>query len=388
MKFKLKSQTLLVTAILALFMLSGVIGCAGSEPAAPAEVKIGVIAPLTGEKAAIGQATIEAAELAAKEVNDAGGLQVGDQKVKVVVVVEDDKDQEAAAVAAARKLINQDNVVALTGLHISRNAIPVGEIAESSQIPMVSGKSTNPKTTEGRDYVFRVAFLDPFQGQVLAGFSQNELGVSKAAVLYDEASAYNKGIAEVYKQSFEEAGGEVVAFESYVSGQEDFLDQLTAIKDSGAEVLFLPNYFHEVPDQVTQARELGITVPVIGSDSWGILQSEDLPLVEGSYFTSHFAADSDSEVSQKFVAAYEEEYGKTPVDAAAATYDAVGMILQAMSNQGKTDPASIREGIATMGGYPGVTGDIEYQGSGDPVKSAVIMKVEDGAFKFYGYAAP
>ena len=217
---------------------------------------------------------------------------------------------------------------------------------------------------------------------------RDELGKTKAAVLYDEASAYNKGIAEVYKQSFEESGGEVVAFESYVTGVEDFSEQLTAIQDSEAEILFLPNYFHEVPLQVKQARDMDLTLPVIGSDSWGILQNEDLPLVEGAYFTSHFAADSDSEVAQEFVTAYEEVYGQTPVDAAAATYDAMGMIFRAISNQGKVDLESIRQGIANLGRYQGVTGDIEYQDNGDPVKSAVIMQVEDGAFKFYGYASP
>ena len=172
MKHYLNSQTILAIILLTMIMFGGVIGCGGSQEAKLSEIKIGVIAPITGEKAAIGQATVNAAELAAQEVNDVGGLQVGDQKVKVILVIEDHKDQEAAAVAAARKLINQDSVVALTGLHISRNAIPVGEIAESSHIPMISGKSTNPKTTEGRDYVFRVAYLDPFQGRVLARFTQ------------------------------------------------------------------------------------------------------------------------------------------------------------------------------------------------------------------------
>jgi len=388
MKYYLNYKTLFTIVFLSIIVFGGVIGCNGSQEAELDEIKIGVIAPITGEKAAIGQATVDAAELAAKEVNDVGGLQIGDQKVKVTLVVEDHKDQEAAAVAAARKLINQENVVALTGLHISRNAIPVGEIAESSHIPMISGKSTNPKTTEGRDYVFRVAFLDPFQGQVLARFTGDELGKTKAAVLFDEASAYNKGIAEVYKQSFEDSGGEIVAFESYVTGAEDFSEQLMVIQDSGAEILFLPNYFHEVPLQVKQARDMGLTLQVIGSDSWGILQSEDLPLVEGAYFTSHFAADSDSETAQQFVTAYEEAYGKIPVDAAAATYDAMGMLLTAISNQNSADPEVIRQGIANLGRYQGVTGDIEYQGSGDPVKSAVIMQIQDGSFKFYGYASP
>jgi branched-chain amino acid transport system substrate-binding protein len=278
--------------------------------------------------------------------------------------------------------------VALTGLHISRNAIPVGEIAESSRIPMISGKSTNPKTTAGRQYVFRVAFLDPFQAQVLARFSRHELGKSKAAVLFDEASAYNKGLAENYKQAFEEAGGQVVAFEAYVTNDEDFSKQLTAIKDSGAEILFLPNYFHEVPNQVKQARELGLTIPLIGSDSWGVLKKEDLPLVEGGFFTTHFAPDVDTDVAQKFVTAYQAAYGKDPIDTAAATYDAMGLLFKAITSQGKADPESIRQGIANLGQYQGVTGNIEYKGSGDPVKSAVIMQVKDGVAKFYKFATP
>lgn len=387
MKHILNYKTLIILSGLTFLLLGGVVGC-GRQETTPAEIKIGIITALSGENEAIGQATVEAAELAVKAVNEAGGLQVGNQKVKVVLVIEDHKDQAAAAVAAARKLINQDNVMALTGIHISRNAIPVADIAESSRIPMISGQSTNPQTTAGKQYVFRVAFLDTFQGQVLAGFTRNELNKTKAAVLYDEASAYNKELAEIYKQSFEVSGGQVVAFESYITGQKDFSTQLAVIKESDAEILFLPNYHNEVPLQVQQAREMGLTIPVLGSDSWGILQREDLPVMEGGYFTTHFATDIEGEIAQKFVADYREAYGKDPTDMAASTYDAMGILFKAITSQGKTDPESIRQGIATIGRYQGVTGEIQYQDSGDPVKSAVILQIKDGVIKFYKFAGP
>ena len=233
-------STVILTLTLILIIL-GLIAC-GPQPTQETEIRIGVIAPLSGDIANVGQSTVEAAELAVQKVNDAGGLDVGGRKQKVVLVIEDNQDKAEVAVSAAQKLINQENVVAIVGPQASRNAIPVSNVAENAHIPMVSPWSTNPETTAGKQYVFRVAFIDPFQGRVMARFAIEEFGAQKAGVLYDVASAYNKGIAEIFKQVFEEAGGQVVAFESYTTGEQDFSRQLENIRDSGAEVLFLPNY--------------------------------------------------------------------------------------------------------------------------------------------------
>jgi branched-chain amino acid transport system substrate-binding protein len=222
----------------------------------------------------------------------------------------------------------------------------------------------------------------------MARFAIEGLGAGEAAVLYDVASAYNKGIAEIFQQVFKKAGGKVVAFESYTTGEEDFTAQLTVIRDSGADVLFLPNYYNEVPLQVRQARELGVEATMIGSDTWGQLAAEDMSEMEGLFFSTHYASDIASDVAQEFINKYKEAYGEIPDDVAALTYDAFGMLFQAIESQGRADPESIRNGLATISQYEGVTGMMEYKGTGDPIKSAVILQIKGGKFTFYKLASP
>jgi len=375
-----RNLMLLALALLAL------VSC--GKPPVEQTIKIGVIAPLTGSIPAVGQSTVNAAQLAVREVNDAGGLEVGGQKLKIELFIEDNQDKKETAVGVAQKLINQTGVVALIGPQASRNAIPVAAVAEEAHVPMISPWSTNPQTTAGKRYVFRAAFIDPFQGRVMARFAVEELKAEKAAVLYDVASEYNKGIAEIFKQVFEEAGGRVVAFESYTTGETDFRPQLTAIRDAGAQVLFLPNYYNEVPSQVRQARELGVQAAIIGSDSWGQIEAADLAEMEGMYFSTHYAPDIASPAAQKFISAYQAAYGQLPDDVAALTYDSFGLLFRAIRSQGKADSESIRNGLASISHYEGVTGVMEYKGSGDPVKSAVILQIKGGRFQFYRLAEP
>jgi branched-chain amino acid transport system substrate-binding protein len=377
-------RTLWLASLIGLLLLTK---CSPKEETIT-QIRVGVIAPLTGSIPVVGQSTKNAAELAVKEVNEAGGLDVGGQKTEIVLFIEDNEDKEESAVSAAQKLINQSNVVAIIGPQASRNAVPASTIAENAHIPMISPWSTNPDTTAGKKYVFRVAFIDPFQGQVMAWFAIAELGATKAAALYDVASDYNKGIAEIFKQVFEEAGGQVVAFETYTTGEEDFTAQLTAIRDSRADVLFLPNYYNEVPLQVRQAYELGVEATIIGSDSWGQLAAEDMADMEGLFFSTHYAPDIASEVAQEFITKYKAAYGEVPDDVAALTYDAFGMLFQAIESQGQADPESIRNGLATISQYEGVTGMMEYKGTGDPVKNAAILQIRDGKFTFHDWARP
>ena len=361
--------------------------CSPTEPA-QSELRVGVIAPITGSIPGVGLSTVNAAQLATQQINDAGGLEVGGQRMKVVLFIEDNEDRAQAAASAAQKLINQSNVAVIIGPQASRNAIPASTICEEASIPMISPWSTNPDTTAGKRYVFRVAFIDPFQGRIMAKFAMEELQATRAAVLYDVASAYNKGIADIFKQVFEEAGGTVVAFESYTTGEEDFTAQLTAIRDSGAEVLFLPNYYNEVPLQVQQALEMGIECPIIGSDTWGGLQAADLAQMEGFYFSTHYSTDIAGGMAQDFIAEYQETYGEIPDDVAALTYDAFGLLFQVVKGKGAADPESIRNGLSSIERYEGVTGAMEYKGTGDPVKSAVIIQIKGGKFVFYKQANP
>ncbi len=368
--------------------------CAGGGAANT--IKVGVIAELTGDIPAVGTSCKNAAEQAVKEINDAGGLDVGGKKYTIELFVEDNAGKADQSASAAQKLITQQNVVAIIGPNASRYAIPASEIAESNKVVLISPWSTNPKTTltatgEPKKYVFRAAFIDPFQGRVVAKFAMDNLSAKKAAVLYDVASDYNKGIAEYFKQTFESLGGTVVSFETYTTGDKDFSAQLTKIKDTNPDVIFLPNYYSEVPLQIQQAHRLGITAPFLGSDSWG---SADLLTLcgadcEGYYFSTHYAPDNASPAATKFIDAYKAAYGVVPDDVAALTYDSFGLLWTALKTAGKVDRQAVRDALATVRDYQGVTGNMTFQeGSGDPVKSAVILQIKNGKFVFFANAAP
>ena len=374
-----------VIAAVLLFLFTG--ACAKKEAK---DIRLGVNAELTGSKPAVGASCKNAAELLVAQVNQGGGLKLGDKAWKVTLFVEDNEDKAESAAAAAQKLITQNNVLAIIGPNASGNAIPAARICEDAKVIMVSPWSTNPKTTEGKKYVFRACFIDDFQGQVMAKFARDNLKAQTAAVLYDVASEYNKGIAEFFKKFFEEAGGQVVAFESYTKGDMDFSAQLTKIKATNPDVLFLPNYYNEVPLQAQQARRLGLTSAIIGSDSWGSeellrLGGKDL---EGCFFSTHYAPDIATERAQKFIKDYEAKYGKKPDDVAALTYDAGNLLLAAIAKAGAPDRQKVRDALATIQEFEGVTGNMQFKGTGDPIKSAVILQIKDGKFTYHASVAP
>ena len=373
-----------------LIILTLVLCWAGCGPAPENEIRLGVNAELTGSKPTVGDSCKKAAELLAAQVNQEGGLKLGDKKYLIRLFVEDNEDKAESAAAAAQKLISQDNVQAIIGPNTSGNAIPAASICENAGVIMVSPWSTNPKTTEGKKFIFRACFIDDFQGQVMAKFARETLKVQTAAVLYDVASEYNKGIAEYFKKAFEAAGGKVVAFESYTKDDKDFSSQLTLIKAANPGVLFLPNYYNEVPLQVQQARRLGIVCPFIGSDSWGSQEILTLcgPELDDSYFSTHYAPDITTETAQKFIRAYEVKYGKKPDDVAALTYDAGGLLLTAITQAGVLDRQKVRDALAGVQQYEGVTGTMKFHGTGDPIKSAVILRVKDCKFTYYSIVQP
>lgn len=365
------------------------VAAAGCAPR-PAEIKVGCNAELTGSIPMVGQSCKNGALMAVEEVNNAGGLEVGGKKYSIALVVEDCEDKAESAAAVAQKLINQAQVLAMIGPNASRNAIPAASIAETSKVPMISPWSTNPKTTEGKKYVFRACFIDDFQGVVTAKFAMDNLKAKTAAVLYDVGSEYNKGIAEIFKKTFEAAGGKTVAFETYTTGDKDFSSQLTRIKDVNPDVLFLPNYYSEVPLQVQQAHKLGYKGKILGSDSWGspeIIKLGGIDM-EGHFFSTHYAPDIATPVAQKFIRAYQAKYGSTPDDVAALTYDSFGLLFQAIKTAGKLEREAVRDALAGITRFEGVTGVLEFKGTGDPVKSAVILQIKDGAFKYFDTAKP
>jgi len=369
-------------------------GCSKDDAS---QIKIGLIAELTGDIPAVGASCKNAAEMAVAEVNAAGGIQLGDKKFKIKLIIEDNAGKADQSASAAQKLITQNKVVAIVGPNASRYALPAAEIAESGKVALITPWSTAPKATldsrtnASKKYVFRACFIDPFQGGVVAKFTLDNLKFRKAAVLYDVASEYNKGIAEIFKTVFEQNGGKIVAFETYTTNDKDFSSQLTKIRQAAPEIIFLPNYYSEVPLQIQQAKRLGIAAPFIGADAWG---SEELLKLcgsdcEGYYFSTHYAADAAGEATRKFIADYRSRYSATPDDVAALTYDSFGLLNQALATAGKNDRQAVRDALARIPRYDGVTGTMQFrEGSGDPVKSAVILKIRDGKFTWFADAKP
>jgi branched-chain amino acid transport system substrate-binding protein len=385
--------TILALVIVGSFLLSA---CGGGTKVT--EIKLGLDVPMTGDIAYVGTQSKRAAEMWADEINDAGGLEVGGKKYEIVLVIEDNESKAESATAAATKLITQDKVLAIIGPQASKQAVPTGEVANENETPMISPWSTNPNTTLDRPWVFRVPFLDPFQGPVVANFASEEFGATKAAVLYDVASDYPKGLAENFRDGWEaiHGSGSVVAFESFTTGDTDFSAQLTKIKGSGAEVLFTPQYYNEVPVIVKQARELGLDLPIVGSDSWGDPKTLELcgDACEGLNFSTHYAAEGATGATKEFIDKYNGLHGEIPGDVAALTWDAMRLVAQAIQDCGELtgdledDRLCVREALGKIKNFAGITGDMTFDANGDPEKCAVIVKIEGGKFTFYKQACP
>ena len=354
------------------------------------EIYLGVIAPLTGDIPKVGQDTVEAAQMAVDEINAACGLEVDGESYEVIIVVEDNESKAESSVAVATRLIVEEDVLGIIGPQASKQAVPTGQVANDRETPMISPWSTNPDTTFDRPWVFRAAFLDPFQGPVVASFVQNEFGAETAAVLYDVGSDYPKGLAENFRDAATANGIEVVGFETFTTGDTDFSSQLTNIIADSPDVIFTPQYYNEVPLIVQQARELGYEGPIVGSDSWGTADLLDLcgEACNGLFFSTHYAPDIATEVGQTFISAYEERYNATPSDVAALTYDAFQMMFMAIENANSMDKADVRDALANIELFEGVTGVMSFDEQGDPIKCAVIIQIQDGAFTYYDSACP
>jgi branched-chain amino acid transport system substrate-binding protein len=369
------------------------------QPAAPDTIKIGINAPLTGDIPKVGEGTKYAAEMWLEDINAAGGLDVGGKKYQVELIIEDNESKAESAVAAATKLITQDEILAMVGPQASKQAVPAGEIANNNSVPMISPWSTNPNTTLNRPWVFRTPFLDPFQGPVVANFVNDEFGFTKAGVLYDIASDYPKGLAEFFKSAWEgiHGAGSVVAYESFTTKDTDFSAQLTKIKDSGAEFIFTPQYYNEVALIVQQARELGFEGPIVGSDSWGSAELMNLcgDPCKGLFFSTHYAAEGATGATKEFIDRYNAKYGYVPDDVGALTWDTMLILQKAIQDCGTitgdlaTDRACVRDALAQIKDFDGITGKMTFTEEGDPIKCAVIVRISDqGTFSFYQQVCP
>ena len=362
-------------------------------------IKIGINAPITGDIPKVGEGTKYAAQMWLETIEKAGGIEVGGEKYPVELVIEDNESKAESAVKANTKMITEDEVLVIVGPQSSKQAVPAGDVANNYETPMITPWSTNPDTTKNRPYVFRGCFLDPFQGPVLANFITEEFGFTKAAVLYDVASDYPKGLAEFFKEAWEKihGPGSVVAFESFTTKDTDFSSQLSKINKSGAQVLFTPQYYNEVALIVQQAHELGWSGPIVGSDSWGSAETVTLCGKDcyGLFFSTHYAAAGAKGATKEFIEQYEKKYGYTPDDVAALTWDSLRLVQTAIENTGKitgkikSDRKAVRDALAHIKNFKGITGDMTFTEEGDPIKCAVIVRISDkGEYEFYKSVCP
>jgi branched-chain amino acid transport system substrate-binding protein len=362
-------------------------------------IKVGVNAPITGDIPKVGEGTKYAAQMWLQDIEKAGGLEVGGKKYPVELIIQDNEAKAESAVKVNTKMITEDEVLVIVGPQSSKQAVPAGDVANNYETPMITPWSTNPDSTKDRPFVFRGCFLDPFQGPVLANFITEEFKFTKAAVLYDVASDYPKGLAEFFKEAWEKihGAGSVVAYESFTTKDADFSSQLSKINKSGAQVLFTPQYYNEVALIVQQAHELGWTGPIVGSDSWGSAETVTLCGEDcyGLFFSSHYAAAGAQGATKEFIERYEKKYGYTPDDVAALTWDSLRLVQAAIENSGKIsgkikkDRKAVRDALAKIKNFKGITGDMTFTEEGDPIKCAVIVRISDkGEYEFYKSVCP
>ncbi len=360
-----------------LAVLAGAMLMAGAARQPGDVIKIGHYGSMTGKEATFGQSTDNGIKLAVKEINDAGGI----NGRMLEVITYDTKGESKEAGNAVTRLITSDKVAAVLGEVASSLSLAGGAVCQERGVPMVTPSSTNPGVTRGRNMVFRVCFIDPFQGFAVAKFTRENLKLDKAAVLYDQAQAYSKGLRDEYKKHFEAMGGKIVADQAYSSGDQDFSAQLSTIKASGAQAIFVPGYYTEAGNIALQARKLGITAPLLGGDGW---DSEQLAAIgkdaiEGCYYSNHYAADQPSEQVQNFVTKYREAYsGQTPDGLAALGYDAAKVLAEAMKRAPSLSGKDLQKALAATQDFHGVTGVISMDKNRDAKKAAVIVQMRGG----------
>ena len=364
------------------------VGC--NKPAAPGveadSIKVGEFASLTGSEATFGQSSHKGTQLAIDELNAAGGV-LGK---KFQLITEDNQSQAGQSSTAVLKLISSDNVVAVLGEVASTRSLEAAPICQQNKIPMISPSSTNPKVTETGDYIFRVCFIDPFQGSVMANFGRKTLKLNSTAILSDVKSDYSVDLAKFFKEGFQGKGGNITSEQKYSSGDKDFNAQLTAIKASNPDGIFVPGYYTEVGLIALQARQLGINIPIFGGDGWESATLIDIggKALEGDYYSTHFSPEDTSMAVQFFVKHFKEKYNETPDAMAALGYDSAMILADAMKRAGTTDAAKVRDALAATKDFHAVTGIITIDANRNASKPAVILEIKDGAFKYVETIAP
>lgn len=380
MSIKFLSRAVLLSGASLAFLFSG------CSKEASSDIVIGEVASLSGGTAAWGKAQNEGVKMAVDEINAAGGI-LGK---KVKLLTEDDQSKNGEAGTVTKKLVLRDKVTAVIGEISSSKSLEMAPVCQKAGIPMISPGSTNPKVTEVGDFIFRVCFIDPFQGTVMAKFALSK-GWKKMAVLTDVKEDYSVGLTQFFKEYYSKNGGTLAVEQSFSKGDKDFKAQLTAIKAGGVDAIFVPGYYSEVGLIASQARELGITVPMCGGDGW-----DDASLikvagqaVEGCFFSNHFSTEDTSEAIQAFVKKYQAaRNNEKPTTFVALGYDSAMLLFHAMKKAGSTEGKAVRDVLAATKDFPGITGIITLDAQRNASKSAVILTIKNGEFVYVDTVKP
>lgn len=351
-------------------------------------VRVGVYLDLSGATSSYGKSTENGIKLAVEEINKNGGVN-GKQ---IELIVEDDQGRPEQAKTVISKLINQDKVHVVLGEVASTNSLAAAPVAQEAKIPMITPSSTNPKVTEVGDHIFRVCFIDPFQGGVMAKFAANQLKAKTAAVFGDVQADYSKGLEKFFTEEFTKLGGKVVNTQAYTQNDTDFKSQLTSIRQANPDVIYVPGYYGEVGIIVKQARELGMKQPILGGDGWDAPELWNLAgkSLENTYISNHYSIENPTPEIKKFVEAYKAKYNQDPDALAALAYDAANIMADSLKRAGTTEPQKLRDSIASTKDFKGVTGSITINDKRNAVKPAVILSLdpESKSFKFKTTIAP
>lgn len=350
------------------------------------QIVVGYYGDLTGRTSNFGVSTKNGVLMAADEINKAGGIN-GRQ---ITILSEDDEGRPEKAATVVTKLIDQDRVIALLGEVASGNSLAAAPKAQAAHVPMISPSSTNPAVTQVGDYIFRVCFIDPFQGEVMAKFAANTLKAKSAAIMLDFNSPYSRGLTEFFEKSFTQLGGRVLSKQSYTQGDRDYKGQLTSIRSLNPDVIYVPGYYGEVGVIAKQAKQLGIKAPLLGGDGWDAPQLWELggDALNGSFISNHYSVEDPSPAIQKFVTDFKGRYNVVPDALAALGYDAMRVLADALKRSGTSQGPALRDAITATKEFPGVTGVITINAERNAVKPAVVLKLQDGKYVYQETISP
>ena len=372
----------LARALLPFSLLLPIAATAAAEP-----IKIGHYGSLTGKDAAFGVATRKGVLLAVEEINAKGGV-LGRP---LAYLVEDIQSKQGESATAVKKLISRDKVVAVIGANASANSLEAAPVCQNAKIPMMAISSTNPRVTEVGDYIFRICFIDPFQGAVLAKFAHTSLKAKRLALLTAVNSPYSVGLSAVLREDFAARGGEIVGEQKYNEGEKDFRAQLTALRPTKPDVVAVTGFYTEAALICLQARALGIDVPFIGGDGWEAPQLIALggKAVEGTYYSTYFSAENDAPEVRAFVQKFRTRWNQEVPEAVSALgYDAMYLIAAALTRAGSTQGGPLRDAIAATKDFPGVTGRTTIDEKRNSAKAAVMLTVKNGRSQFFEAVTP